>query len=89
MKEAHPKFKEILTLREIFGPTIQTEIDIKLENAHYDDIDQISTYYREKFFIEGLEEKITIGEQVEEKPVKSKQFDDLQRSANMCKWYFD
>jgi hypothetical protein len=55
--ETHPKFEEILILREKFIPEIQNEITLKLKKASYEDIDEICEFYREKYYLEGIEQK--------------------------------
>ncbi|MHA2252475.1 MAG: hypothetical protein ACXAD7_19070 [Candidatus Kariarchaeaceae archaeon] len=59
-KESHPKYEEILILKERFTTEIQDEIDDQLKAASFDDIDQINNFYKEKFYLEGIEQKRTI-----------------------------
>lgn len=53
--DLHPKFDELMELRDKFSEDVQKEISDALRDATYSEIDELLTTYEKKFYLEGTE----------------------------------
>jgi hypothetical protein len=55
--DSHPKFSDLMDLREKFSEEIQKEISDKLRDASYSDVDIIYDEYEKNYYLEGTTPK--------------------------------
>lgn len=55
LPSAHPKYAEIIKIRDKLPKETKEEINSKLLSANYEDIDEIYEFTRERYFMKGKE----------------------------------
>lgn len=55
--DSHPKFNDLMELRDKFPEEIQKQISDRLRDASYNDVEELYKEYQEKFYLEGTQPK--------------------------------